>query len=619
MAPTQHVARGPPASGTASDSANAVPTAGSTAAAVLRYITAALPEPASYSHRKRSAGESGWEAHIKVLSGGSGRISASSLQNKDISGRVARLYADIMMQLLAVTVADPDAVVGRIAERLLKTQGKHSKQRANNLHTNVLTRVVKSVNRMLSHTGLPGEARSTIAAVASAVPQPVFTALAVGKNMGKRSSNVQLKNRNGVVRNNQGGLRPRAQRVGLGERARLTARANRARLEEGLNVSERRATRFNPQVVERAVSWLASAADISSNWKRKVTHAGKRVDVPSMLLRQRPSNLYSQYIAQVDDVIGQRVFRSIIDRAFTVTRGRRAAMDYLGLTLGERNFTAVRKFVEHVADAATKQQVLALITSTSNGCMWWRGLAVTVRVCFATGVASFLAVDFSTMVQVTSSGNTRFCVAHHADLALLPRGDDGGVVCAHCAVVDELCDTLKALARTDDDEKDVEKMCSYMHLYQAHQLRGKLQAERCRQLRAALAADTCYIILDFKMKWLPVWMGGRPVLDHVLLTSHLLQRAEQMAFREASGEWFGKKGICWHGAVVTLPAHDGAPQQHITVHDILYSETKQDAITVLSIVESLLVFVRRRWPHIQRAILQTDNAACYCSNMMIGA
>ena len=51
------------------------------------------------------------------------------------------------------------------------------------------------MNRMLSHTGLPGEVRSTIAAVASAVPQPVFTALAVGKNMGKRSSNVQLKNR----------------------------------------------------------------------------------------------------------------------------------------------------------------------------------------------------------------------------------------------------------------------------------------------------------------------------------------------------------------------------------------------------------------------------------------
>ena len=106
VAPTQHVARGPPASGTASDSANAVPTAGSTAAAVLRYITAALPEPASYSHRKRSAGESGWEAHIKVLSGGSGRISASSLQDKDISGRVVRLYADTMMQLLAVTVAE---------------------------------------------------------------------------------------------------------------------------------------------------------------------------------------------------------------------------------------------------------------------------------------------------------------------------------------------------------------------------------------------------------------------------------------------------------------------------------------------------------------------------------
>ena len=38
-------------------------------------------------------------------------------------------------------------------------------------------------------------------------------------------------------------------------------------------------------------------------------------------------------------------------------------------------------------------------------------------------------------------------------------------------------------------EKDVKKMCSR---------RGKLRAERCRQLRP----DTCYTILDFNMEWL---------------------------------------------------------------------------------------------------------------------
>ena len=87
-----------------------------------------------------------------------------------------------------------------------------------------------------------------------------------------------------------------------------------------------------------------------------------------------------------------------------------------------------------------------------------------------------------------------------------------------------------------------------------------------------------------------------------------------MAFREASGERFGKKGICWHSAAITLPQHNDEPQHCVTVHDILYSETKQDAVTVLSIIESLLMFVRRRWPHVENAIIQSDNAPCYCSN-----
>ena len=48
-------------------------------------------------------------------------------------------------------------------------------------------------------------------------------------------------------------------------------------------------------------------------------------------------------------------------------------------------------------------------------------------------------------------------------------------------------------------------------------------------------------------------VDGRDVL--------LLVVAEQQSFREASGEWFGKHGISWHGAVITVPEYDGQPQQ----------------------------------------------------------
>lgn len=96
--------------------------------------------------------------------------------------------------------------------------------------------------------------------------------------------------------------------------------------------------------------------------------------------------------------------------------------------------------------------------------------------------------------------------------------------------------------------------------------------------------------------------------------------SRQQQTREASGEWFGKKGICWHGAIITLPAAlcGGEKQEFITVHDVLFSETKQDALTVLSIIESLFVFIKRRWPGITEAVLQTDNAACYVSTLLIG-
>ena len=182
-------------------------------------------------------------------------------------------------------------------------------------------------------------------------------------------------------------------------------------------------------------------------------------------------------------------------------------------------------------------------------------------------------------------------------------------MCKDCAIVQELADRLLDIA-TNQTKPDVDKMCDYLTKYQAHQLRGKLQGIRCHQLRQHLEPDTCHMILDFKMKWLPV--GDLHALVCALWPALLIRLCCcQMAFREASGEWFGKKGICWHGAVITLPAVGDEPQHHVTVHDILYSETKQDAITVLSIVESLLAFVRRRWPHIRRAVLQPDNAACY--------
>ncbi len=90
----------------------------------------------------------------------------------------------------------------------------------------------------------------------------------------------------------------------------------------------------------------------------------------------------------------------------------------------------------------------------------------------------------------------------------------------------------------------------------------------------------------------------------------------QAIYREASGEFFAKRGICWHGIVLTVLT-EGKPISY-TLHDVLHSETKQDSSVVLGILEATLMYVKSKWPHITKAIIQSDNARCYGSNLFIG-
>ena len=269
------------------------------------------------------------------------------------------------MQLLAVTVDDPGELAEGIAARIKKC-GSVTETSEEDRSTAVLGRVVRSLDKMLTKRGLPADTRATVAAIASNIPQDVFSTIVTGTNMGRSTNKGKFTNRNGVVRAVQGGQKPRSERVGLGVVARKTAILDRVRLEAGCNVVRPRYGRFKASVVAGAVAWLADNADISSNWKRRIRHNGTRVNIPSMLLRQRPSELYRRYASSVATPIGESVFRAIIDEAFSVTRGRRTAMDYLGLTLGERNFAAMHTFVDNTAPAEARDELHGIIDGAST-------------------------------------------------------------------------------------------------------------------------------------------------------------------------------------------------------------------------------------------------------------
>ena len=80
-----------------------------------------------------------------------------------------------------------------------------------------------------------------------------------------------------------------------------------------------------------------------------------------------------------------------------VTRGRRAAMDYIGLTMGERNFSAMRRFVATAATGDTKTSLMQLVDAAQQ----------------------YLELDFPPIV-VVSGNSAGACAGHTTELALVP-------------------------------------------------------------------------------------------------------------------------------------------------------------------------------------------------------
>lgn len=106
---------------------------------------------------------------------------------------------------------------------------------------------------------------------------------------------------------------------------------------------------------------------------------------------------------------------------------------------------------------------------------------------------------------------------------------------------------------------------------------------------------------------------------------------ESMYYREKTTDFYGKKGMSWHGAMMysrytaqqknkfmlenpnkTLQPH------HITYFDhISAGDCKQDYGAVLTYFEALVMKITETYPHIKRLFVQSDNARCYQKGELI--
>ena len=175
---------------------------------------------------------------------------------------------------------------------------------------------------------------------------------------------------------------------------------------------------------------------------------------------------------------------------------------------------------------------------------------------------------------------------------------------------DELCDQCQALkvALADigeaaqhvkfhnEDQRDeilflYEAAMRSIQAWKAHQLRSVQQDKSRLDVLELLNNDTILIVNDWAMKFLP------------------------QLFRESQQDWFAKRGISWHIAVV-FRRLNGELQRQAFVH--IVQSCSQDSTAVVLMIQHVLKTLKTECPEISSAYLRQDNAGCYhCANTVL--
>lgn len=106
-----------------------------------------------------------------------------------------------------------------------------------------------------------------------------------------------------------------------------------------------------------------------------------------------------------------------------------------------------------------------------------------------------------------------------------------------------------------------------------------------------LGSETVLIVDDWAMKFLPQF------------------------YRESQQDWFGKRGISWHIAVVFRRV-SGELQSQAFIHII--QSCSQDSTAVILMMQHVLKTLKSEHPEITSAFFRQDNAGCYhCANTIL--
>ena len=175
-----------------------------------------------------------------------------------------------------------------------------------------------------------------------------------------------------------------------------------------------------------------------------------------------------------------------------------------------------------------------------------------------------------------------------------------GVECERCESLEEVLKDVKDKINNIDIDEEQRKRINFdynqheaaINAWKAHLVRTVLQEEAKQAALDKLDDETCLIIVDWAMKFLP------------------------LKYRETMCEFFGKRGLSWHiSAPVTKK--DSRIEVECFVH--IFNFCTQNNYAVASIFEHLFQTIKAEYQSIlfSKAFVRSDNAGCYHNGLLL--
>lgn len=330
----------------------------------------------------------------------------------------------------------------------------------------------------------------------------------------------------------------------------------------------------------------------ATSWSTKyVSVDGVKHSVPGLRAKVSTSEMWQRYMEHCTATglkgTGRSVFYNVVKAVLLSPQKRSTAVDYLyGDMFGE-----ILPTCENI--------VKTYLPIADHGPLLEQLMRMNV----------FLKRDYAKH----HAGRKDKCASHDPAFALaglkadLPQGsspEDWLPVCGECNSVplffDDLLSRLQktvALKYYHRLERGLILLAHRTERYMRHLMRVKNQSDYLTARLANIAEDEAIVILDFKMKFEPIFYQQR-TLQH-----------------------FGKRGISWHGAAVYYRRHhnDGSVDDTPTIvyiDHILDNISTQSGLVVAALTEAIVHVIEHTLASVKQILLQSDNAKCYQNNTL---